>query len=371
MGRGLIFGIALAVGLSMMSCVSGSAGGRERGFFGRELGRADSFEIGWYNSLSDLEGPAWIRSLGFDFSMPYVGPGEAEEIEAYLSRAGVAGIGVYLEIPRALATARGKALSDYIARYRDTSFLRGWYLYDEPEWKLAARPGRLGLAYRELKDLDPGRPVSLVFMFLGLSAQYREAMDRLWFDYYPITAGSREFEAIGRGRYADKVLAAGAMARRLHKPLFLVLQGFGESLAGKAQFGRRLPSAAETRYEFHASLLAQPASLAYWTLYRSSPAWVEGVLSPIVREFRGRFPDGIVYRSSEGLAIRGSSCDSILLDNGKGRVWLLLVSREEKEKTTSVELPEGWTFSLGGTRIEIEMEAHGSLLAEVQEGRGS
>lgn len=337
--------------------VSGGASGLARGpesgpCFGDVVVEAPDFGIGWYDSLADLEGPGRMAELGFDFTVPYVGAGSEASISAYLEKVEAAGLGIWLEIPRAAALERGRPLADYVSRYKDTPSLLGWYLFDEPEWKPSSRPAVLRKAHDELRALDPGHEVSLVFMFQGLSGAYRDAMDTFWFDNYPIAAGTREFAALGGGRYADRLVAAGRKARSWGKPLVLVLQGFGEGKDGKPQFTRRLPTAAEARYSFHAALLARPSSIAYWAWYRSRPEWIESVLAPIVRDFRERFPRGLTYRSVEGLRIEGSRLDATVLANDEGHFWLLALGRGSPSRPTTIGLPEGWSFT-GGARSEV------------------
>jgi len=350
---------------SLASCVSDPIRNYSSGHFGSEIGHVERFEIGWYDDANNLDSLSQLATFGFDFTMPYVGRGDVTKLDRYFESAQKTGLGVYLEIPRELVNVRDKALSDFIERYRDNPNLRGWYLYDEPEQKLASRPGILKKAYAEVKNADPTRSVSLVFGILRLAAPYRETMDRLWFDFYPIDAGTPEFAAMRGGRYAEKVLSAGRLANKLGKPLFLILQGYGEGKDGKPQFGRRLPTAAETRYQFYASLLGQPMSLAYWTFYRSRPEWVQGILEPIIRDFRSRFPNGLIYASTVGLLVSGPRCDSIILDNGMGQRWLLIVSRQDEVCSIGLTLPAGATFIAGESVTRLELDPFGTSLLEL------
>lgn len=353
--------------------VNGTAGAGAAGLrplagagFGAVIGEAPDFGIGWYDGIRDLEGPARMAELGFDFTVPYVGPGSEEDLAAYLARVEEAGLGIWLEVPRAQALARGTPLADYIMRHRGSPSLLGWYLFDEPEWKPSSRPAALRKAYGEIRALDPGHPVSLVFMFQGLSGAYRDAMDSFWFDNYPIAAGSPEFAALGGGRYADRLMAAGRRAASWGKPLVIVLQGFGEGPDGKAQFTRRLPTAREARYSFYAALLAKPSSLAYWAWYRSRPEWIEGVLAPLVREFRAGFPEGLTYRSAAGLTIEGRRhFDAVVLGNGEGRLWLLLLGRDSRSGAATVRLPGGRLFADGAASAELAPGPHEALLLEL------
>lgn len=326
----------------------------------------ENFRIGWYDSAYDPGGPARLASLGFDFAMPYVGSGDEAVIGAYLNAAADSRLPVYLEIPRALAKRQGAELDDYVRRHAATPGLLGWYLYDEPEWKLSARPAMLKRAYSRIKELAPELPISLTFMFSNLASPYREAMDEMWFDFYPIERGSKEFAAFRNGRYADKIKQTSAIAESLGKPLNLVVQGFGEDKNGTAQFGRRLPTMAEAEYQFHASLLGRPSSLAYWTLYRSDPRWVAETLAPIIREFRERFPRGIIYKSVKGFVVAGGACDTIVLGNGEGRWWLLVVGCDAVESRMAISSGEGFGFASGNpARNEVILAPYGTVFLEL------
>lgn len=365
--------VSLIAALLSAACATGRAADRGQARaaargpegFGAPLGAAEGFELGWYDTYGDLAGPGRIAQLGFDFVVPYVHAGNPVQIDAYLDAAEEAGLGVYLDIPRALALERGPALGDYVRRYRERAGVKGWYLFDEPEWKAASRPAAMLRAYEEVRRADGSRPIAQAFMFLGPVGRYADSMDHFWFDWYPFWATSGRFGPLRGGRYADRMLAVGELARRLGKPLMFIAQGYGEDAEGRPQFGHRLPSAAETRYLFYASFLARPQEIAFWCWYRADPAWIEGSLVPAVREFRERFPAGLSYRSSEGAAISGPPCDSIVLENHEGRLWLLVLGRSSRPGPLEISLPAGWSFARGGGKLSLAFEPFGVALAEI------
>lgn len=321
------------------------------------------FRLGWYDSIENPDSIADITAAGFDYSMPYVGAGNESSILAYIEVAERHNLDVYLEIPRALVKELGADLADYARKYADSEAVLGWYLYDEPEWKLDIGPARLEKVYTVLKDIVPQKPVAIVFMFTALVSPYRRAMDALWFDFYPIADGQKEFSAFGGGRYARIVSRIAAKAASLKKPLTLVLQGFGADVSGKAQFGRRLPTPAETRYMLYAALLGRPSSLVYWTYYRSDPDWVATTLAPLVREFRQYFPRGITYETTAGIEISGGKSESLVLRNDRGHSWLLIVSHEKSSRRFSITLPAAYRFASGQPEnTEIELSPFGTTL---------
>jgi len=124
---------------------------------------------------------------------------------------------------------------------------------------------------------------------------------------------------------------------------------------------------------FYASFLARPSELVYWTLYRARATWFQDVLTPIVREFRERFPDAVEYRSADGFRIEGGRTDSILLGNGQGAEWLLVLSRQGSDRVLTVAAPEGYAFLDGNgsasVRIQSTIGPYVVLLLEILETR--
>lgn len=334
--------------------------------------RIDRFRLGWYDSIGNLETPSRLASLGFDSVLPYTTGSSIEEIRGFLAEAEKAGIGVHIDITKGRSLEEGGALlEEYVRALRDSPAILSWYLYDEPEWKLKASPRKLEASYSRIQSLDPERPVSMVFILPWLSGPYRDAMDNLWIDYYPISQKSREFSAFRGGCYADHMTAFGRRADRYGLPLTIVPQGFGERENGEYQFWRRLPSLAETRYMFWASFLARPQEVVFWTLYRSQEDWLQECLLPEIRLFRKHFPAIVEYRSSKGFRIVGGRTDSILLGNGKGGQWLLVLNREGMERKLLISVPQKYTIpdSTGESSKEakVRIDPFGVFLLEVSE----
>lgn len=359
--RAALASISMVVLIALALAACASSGGTKPGAKKSDLPLAvDNFRIGWFDTITNLQGPAKIAAGGFDFSMPYAGEGDQAAIETYLDEAAEAGISVYLDIPRPLVETPDGRLDKYISTFKDRPQLLGWYLYDEPEWKPAVRPAALRRSYDRVKELAPWLSIALAFGFLNFVKSYRDAMDMFWFDFYPITKGQKEFGAFRGGRYARTVESAASAAAALNKPLTLIIQGYGEDSSGKAQFNRRLPTKAEARYQFYTSLLGRPASIVYWTLYRSDPSWIAATLSPIIREFRSRFPQGLTYEAASGFSLSGGSCDALVLGDGAGRRWLLLISHKEREQSFEIIAPATCPFASGDPhRAEIDLPAFG------------
>lgn len=363
-----IFLVCATAAIFLSACASSEQAKAPAPRLGEVLSTVDRFRLGWYDSLATREDLGWMASHGFDFVVPYVNKGVAAKIDPYLEAVKAAGLSLYMQIPMSMADKPEAGLAEFVARYKADEAVLGWYLYDEPEWKPIARPAAVKKAYDELKQLDPGRPVSLVFMFQGLARPYVGAMDEFWYDNYPVVMWTREFAAFTCGRFADRMKAAGAKAISFGKPLTLVLQGFGEDAKGKAQFTRRLPTPAETRNSFHAALLARPVSIIYWAWYRSRPEWVKSSLAPVVAEFRALFPRGVSYCSAAGLGISGCRCDATVLRNDEGRQWLLVVGRGSPACRMRLSLPAGWVFADGCASKELGFGPYESAFFEIKAG---
>jgi hypothetical protein len=307
----------------------------------------ERFSLGWYDGITRLGMPRYLAERGFDLVMPYVGEGEPAAIAAYLGAAEAAGVDVFLELPRSrVASEEQSAIEEYIDLFSGSPAVKGWYLYDEPEWKLSVGRRRLETSYERIKARDGYRGIALVFMFQGLAGRYSRAMDEFWFDNYPIASWSREFSAFRGGRFADRMIAVGRSADRLGKDLRLVLQGYGADSKGEPQFYRRLPTAAEMRYMFYAALLARPRGILFWTLYRTREEWMESVLLPIIGEFRERFPRGIEYREPDGFVLEGLHADELVLGDGSGRLWLMVASRSAASGVATISGPAGRSVEL-------------------------
>ncbi|GEM_PF-5666467 len=332
----------------------------------------EAFRIGWYDSVRNPANPRRLAEAGFDVVMPYAGSFSLDQVREYLSAAEKAGIGVHMDVPRyTYRGAEGNALETFIRTVRDNPSIISWYLADEPEWRPGHSPGLLERAYSRVRALDAERDIVQVFMFPFRAGAYRGSMDRIWIDWYPVRAGSREHRAFRGGRYADRMKSFGTTADRLGLPLTVVVQGYGEGVDGKPQFGRRLPTPSETRYMFWASFLSRPEEILYWTLYRTRSVWLEESLLPEVRAFRERFPDAVEYVPDPGFRIRGGKADSILLGNGRGDFWLVVLDQEGRDHKIILQAPAGYAFA-GGPGIAaretgFHLGPYGVQLLEISE----
>jgi hypothetical protein len=223
----------------------------------------------------------------------------------FLNRALQAGVRVLLEPNNDLVRNGDWAdLRAFIAHYRSSPAVYGWYLFDEPD--LNGLPAaRLAAAYRTVKSVDRHHPVAVIFTTgsCGFGRQldrgYLKGFDLLMFDDYPFYSfmrshadsmgGIREFQTATR----DCVAAA----HRFHKkgPI-MVEQSFGNGVHdGPYMF--RDPTYTEERAMFADAVKAGARGILFFhDLYadRHMRAAVHSIVSSwyrtIPRRFRPRLP---------------------------------------------------------------------------------
>jgi hypothetical protein len=287
------------------------------------------FPLGWYDSLDARGGVFDMAQQGMNMVLPY--HTDDGSPKAYLDAATAAGVQVVLEIDRSLVkTSDPGAVRDYVARYKEHPAVYGWYLADEP-----TTTGDLGplspkdanRLYRAIKDEDGDRPVAVAFGVHEDAQHFRQAMDVMLFDDYPVKSGQPEFG--GLPKWWDRLRENAAIASE-EGGFFPVLQAFGEDDDGNAQFGRRLPTEKEQRYMVYSSVQAGATGLLFWNRYRSADRWVDQVLVPIVAELRTLGP------ALDSGIIRGVSSDESTV-----RVSLLHDPRSSEYRLLAVHHGEG------------------------------
>jgi hypothetical protein len=160
------------------------------------------------------------------------------------------------------------SLAAFVRRFRDSSALYGWYLYDEPEVNDLS-PARLVAAYRLIKSLD-SHPVAVVFGTeqcrfgpAGLDPGYLAGFDVLMYDYYPFYAtvpAARSWQLAAR---TDTECVGSAREHRKQGPI-LVLQAFGRGWRdGPLQW--RDPALGETRCLFALAQQSGAEGVLFWS----------------------------------------------------------------------------------------------------------
>jgi hypothetical protein len=218
------------------------------------------YMIGWYSGLN----PKTLDNLpNCTLVMPYTGKSASnrERIKAYLDAAEAKGVKVFLEPLRDwIRQENWKELKDWVKAFKDHPAVYGWYAYDEPEVAQPPAgkdhivpPERMAAAYRAIKEVDPKKPVAIVFNNLGVVPKYAPALDILMWDEYPATANGKEF--VNMTFWTRRLQQSVDTVKQQGKQgLIVAVQGYG---ASHPEFGKRDPTFNELRYMFYASIVAE------------------------------------------------------------------------------------------------------------------
>ena len=286
--------------------------------------RLSPFPLGWYDDIRSPGRLTQFQQEGIDAVVAY----NLDNLDPkpYLDKALVSGVGVELLLNRWwVRKADLSRLRSFVSRYKSHPALYGWQLADEPtigkERELIS-PKSAQQVYRMLKSVDPDHRVSIVFGIYEDARPYVGAMDAMMFDAYPCIAKRPEFS--GLPKWWQRIKNRAVIGRRVGEYI-PVLQGFGEDAYGTHFLGKRLPTAAESRYMAFASIVSGADGLVYWTRYRTRSEWVRSVLNPVVtelRQLRPAFERGAI----PGVKVAASSVTaSLFRDPGNGSRILIAV----------------------------------------------
>jgi Glycosyl hydrolases family 2, TIM barrel domain len=277
----LIIGFAFAITSPILLSLS------QRKYLTPTRKRSFPFFLGWYdNYIENLNVSERVSTRGIDLLMPYVGDAEKEKIKVALNTAKKARIKILLQIYSPLVESGNiSAVKDFIRAYKNHPSVYGWYLYDEPELKKPnpLSPDLLTEIYQAIKEEDKSKPVAIVFGDVNKIESYSQAMDILMWDNYPCEDGVSEFQ--WASSYQKALNRVSSIADIKNKKFWNVLQAY----SGHG-FKKRLPTKAEFRYMFYASILAGADGLLFWMYAWSTPSWNESVLYPTIKEFRYYIP---------------------------------------------------------------------------------
>jgi len=137
--------------------------------------------------------------LGFNMISPYQRnlPEDVEQRRRYMEQCAALGMKVHYHVISVsggggIGSARieGEVDKETLLRaeieaFRDHPALLAWYLSDEPEGQ-GVSVDTLERSYRIIRELDPYHPITIVFMAPHRAVDYRNAMDIVMTDPYPI-----------------------------------------------------------------------------------------------------------------------------------------------------------------------------------------
>ncbi|MBW4506555.1 MAG: hypothetical protein KME64_08605 [Scytonematopsis contorta HA4267-MV1] len=307
--------------------------------------------FGWYDNISNINFPAQVSDEGIDLLMPYVEKSSKAEIQEFLDASSEAEMKVLLELSRPLVESESiSGVKDFVRTYKNHPSVYAWYLYDEPEVKKPTplSPVLLQRLYQTIKKEDNSKPVALVISKINKIKYYTSAMDILMWDSYPCENGVAEFEWVPSYRKELHEIISFAGAK--NKKFWNVLQAYGEN-----QFNKRLPTKAEFRYMFYASVLAGVDGLLFWAHYRSSPLWNELVLYPTIKEARHYIPIMVKGKDlTNQVQVNHSNIEVKLFSIPNTQKYLMIVVNHNLTPSNfSIRLPR----KLAGKVVAINQEA--------------
>ena len=309
------------------------------------------FPIGWIDRVERPQTPTTVSEEGINLLIPYTHSYEQPAIEAYLDAAQQNGIKVFLEPYRKDVKAEdADAIAEFVRTYKDHPAVAGWYSYDEPVLnKVSAET--LEITYQAIKSEDPNRPVTIVFApEQGAKAlRYRNALDIYGIDRYPLFFGKPEFNNLSDfGKWMQKAASYAG-----DKEFFPVLQAYGEKENGEPQFNRRLPTAAEERYMFYTAITAGADGLMFYGHHLTQQSWIDSVLTPIIKEFRGYLPLVRSDRVSETFLTNRSDIQTVLYQNPTTQQYLLIAIHHGKGQVTAKIEPQ---VSVSNNQVQVSEE---------------
>ena len=264
---------------------------------------ADSFPVGWYDSMRASGDPTAIAGYGGNLTIAYWGSSNAANRQQYLDNAFASGVNVIMGINEAFINGSNpvnvSGILDIINTYDDHPAVVGWYTADEPYWNGGISLAKLQLAYDTIKSVS-SKPVSICFgeptVERGIAYDWRSAYDQFQIDSYPCRMGEPEFSRL-ETKWKPDMQTALSESLRADRPWWSVMAGWADE--GSETSGYRLPTFNEARFMNYYSLTKDPIGLIHFAYYRtghSTPAhpgevypydgrdWLRDVWSPLAGE---------------------------------------------------------------------------------------
>lgn len=227
------------------------------------------------------------------------------------------------------ADERRQLLRDEVMAFRDHPALLAWYIADEPDGQ-GVSPDSLKEAYQTIKELDPYHPVTVVFMTPSKANEYRDVMDIVMADPYPVpdsplTEVSEWTQQLYRVFYPVK-------------PVWIVPQAFGG-----AEWWKREPTTREIRVMTYLAVIQRASGIQYFIRHglnrfpKSQAMWAEcgsmalemAELAPFL-SFSTNHPE--VITSSDAIQARAWM--------NRGETLLIVVNTSSAPLAYEVKLPD-------------------------------
>jgi len=303
------------------------------------------FPFGFYTYSPVQDGLiAHEATSGFNMMSPYqqIDKKRLEQRKAYMDRCAQAGMkvnynllsvagggGVNMNTAKTTRDKKLKLLEKEINRFKDHPALLSWYISDEPTGRKVEKEW-LEKIYRLIKKLDPYHPVTIVFMNAEKAVEYRDAMDIVMTDPYPVP-----------NYPVSKVEKPVSFLRHtffMDKPVWIVPQAFGGN-----EWWQREPTAKELRAMTYLSLLKGATGVQYFIRHglnsfpKSTNTWNEA--GEIALEIKHLTP----WLISNPLPQKLNTSDTSVLANSyesEGKRIIIAQNRTKEPKRIRVELRE-------------------------------
>ncbi len=220
---------------------------------------------------------------GFNMICPYqlIEKKTLDDRRAYMDRCAMIGMRVHYQLlsvaggggvnipgnQSRTAEERRQLLRDEVLAFRDHPALLAWYISDEPDGQ-GITPDSLLDAYKTIKELDPYHPVTVVFMTPSKAHEYKDVMDIVMADPYPVpnapvTEVSEWTQELRAAFYPEK-------------PVWIVPQAFGG-----AEWWKREPTSKEIRVMTYLAVIHRASGIQYFIRHglnrfpKSQSMWAE------------------------------------------------------------------------------------------------
>jgi len=154
-----------------------------------------------------------------------------------------------------------------VNEFKDHPALLSWYISDEPELNNVS-PELLKNTYDLIKEIDQYHPVTIVFMNSSKAWDYREAMDIVMADPYPIP--------MGKVTKVESVTRSLTERFKYEKSIWIVPQAFGGN-----EWWKREPTSAELKVMTYLSFINDAKGIQYFVRHglsafpKSATTWNE------------------------------------------------------------------------------------------------
>ena len=261
---------------------------------------ADSFPVGWYDSMRQPGDPVAIAGYGGNVTIAYWGSSNAANRQQYLDNAFAMGIRVIMEVdPVLIANGDAAGIRNLVSTYDSHPAVVAWNTGDEPYWNGGIPLSKMQIAYDAIK-MESTKPVTICFsepaVERGITYDWRNAYDQFQIDSYPARMGEAEFSRL-ETKWKPDMQNALSQSLLADRPWWSIMSGWADE--GSETSGYRLPTYNEARFMNYYSISKDTVGLFHFAYYRtghSTPAhpgevypydgrqWLDDVWSPLAGE---------------------------------------------------------------------------------------